>query len=263
MKLPELIALGEALYLLRNAQITTAETVANTINQVKNLVDALGLERTKTASKTLISVESIPTIAGRVTEVARLELKAMTETIANTVYSELREYSVVPANHVAIAEEFLRISNEIPLNETQQNLLNEAVAAFQVGAYRACMVMTWNSIYDFIRQWVFDHRLPDFNTALASGYVDKNQKPVFDAVNDYSDFHTGQPSERVVIDTCFRARIFGERVRDELRHNLRRRNDSAHATARVPDATQASAYARDMLDIAKSRPFSTVASTSP
>ncbi|WP_430452191.1 hypothetical protein [Rhodopirellula europaea] len=203
----------------------------------------------------MAGITSIATLNNRPTGTASAQIEAYVAPVNATVYDEVNAFSLVRTDNIRVANEFADLASELPLNGTQSTLIEEAVSAFRASAFRACMVMTWNAIYDFMRQWVFDNALPDFNNSLTTEYVRRNSKPVYDEIQDYDDFLTGKPSERTVIDTCHLANIFGERLRDELRQCLRRRNDSAHATNRVPDATQASAYARDLLDIARGRPF--------
>jgi hypothetical protein len=59
-----------------------------------------------------------------------------------------------------------------------------------------------------------------------------------------------------VIDTCFYAQIIGEKVRDNLRYYLRRRNDYAHRSFTTPSAEQTNAYVKDLVDVVYAPPFS-------
>jgi len=92
-------------------------------------------------------------------------------------------------------------------------------------------------------------------TRLTTLYLRKDGKPQFDPIVDYEDFLGGRPDERAVIDTCYAARLYGEKVRDALRFYLRRRNDYAHPTFKSPSADQTNAYVKDLLDVILSPPF--------
>lgn len=251
----DLIDLGQCLCILNNPFATSPDTIFRNIRDLCRLTETLDLPRSHIAAGPLANIASIPTLANRPNAVASAQLEAYIAPVRETIYAEAEEFTIVRSQNIAIAKEFSDLANALPLNATQSTLIQEAVVSFRAGAFRACMVMTWNAIYDFIRQWVFDNSLAAFNNSLTQEYVRRNGNPLYTPIQDYDDFLTGKPSERTVIDTCCVAGVFGERVRDELRQCLRRRNDSAHATNRVPDATQASAYARDLLDIARGRPF--------
>ena len=122
--------------------------------------------------------------------------------------------------------------------------------------------MGWNLAYDYIRQWVFNNHLAAFNASLTTEYTRRSGNPVYSAISEYSDFFSGTPSERTVIDTCELANIFGEKIRDNLRFLLRRRNDYAHPTFRTPTREQTNAYVKDLLDIICDSPFTVPAPSS-
>jgi hypothetical protein len=115
--------------------------------------------------------------------------------------------------------------------------------------------MAWNLADDSIRQWVHDHHLTAFNTALTAGHRDRRGDPAFGAVSAYGDFFGGTPDEWTGIDTCCRARIIGGRLRDDLHHHLQRRNDYAHRSFVAPSAEQTNAYVKDLIDIITAPPF--------
>ena len=255
MAASDLIDLGQSICVLANPFATDRETIFRNIRDLRRLTETLKLRRSHIAAGPMANITSIPQERNRPKATASAQIEAYLAPVRETIYAEIEEFSIIRSQNIDIANEFSELANNLPLNATQSTLIEEAVASFRAGAFRACMVMTWNAIYDFIRQWVFDNSLSDFNTSLTQEYVRRNGDPIYDPIQDYDDFLSGKPSERTVIDTCHVAGIFGERVRDELRQCLRRRNDSAHATNRVPNATQASAYARDLLDIARGRPF--------
>ncbi len=253
----DMLELGRSLFLLRNPGVTLASTILSEIQTLRRLLKALSLNRALVTAQPLFNISSITMIiaTGRPNKMAIAQIQSYMQPIAATVYSEFSELRVERAAHHQAVIEFSSVASILNLNGTQSALLGEAMQSFSVGSFRSCMVMTWNAVYDFMRQWVFDNRQADFNNSLTTQYLKKNGNPVYSAIFNYNDYMSGKPSERTVVDTWYSASIVSERVRDDLRQSLRRRNDCAHSTLKIPDHTQASSFARDLLDIAKGQPF--------
>jgi len=192
---------------------------------------------------------------GLVTQDSLQQIHAYAETIEHVLYAELAERTVVSADTGGVVPVLRDLESLLTLNATQVRLCDETIACIERGAYRAAAVMGWSLAFDYMRQWVFDHHLAPFNDALTTEYVRKNGDSVFAAIGDYADFYSGSPSERVIIDTCFLAGIYGEKTRDDLRFLLRRRNDYAHPTFRTPTREQTNAYIKDLIDILLDPPF--------
>lgn len=257
MNSANIVELGQTLQLLNNPGATHINTTVSEIRRLKVLLETLSLHRAAIVAQPLFRITTIyrDGRTGRPTPAAIRQLEAYMRPISAAIYSEIEELRVERTQHHNAAIEFSQLATTLTLNSTQSELLSEAIKSFSAGAFRSCMVMTWNSVYDYMRQWVFDNRQNDFNASLTTQFLRSNGSPVYAPITDYNDFMTGKPSERTVIDTWHTASIISERIRDDLRQCLRRRNDCAHSTLRTPDQTQASAFARDLLDIAKGRPF--------
>lgn len=255
LPLDEFVTLGQRLYVLMNP--SNVNVVATEIVGFLESLDTCGLRRSRTAAEPLSTISSIPysTRTGNVNEVARIQLRAYLDPIHRTLYSELSELRAIAVDSRLVSQELRKLSTDTHLTDIQSALLQETITCIECGAYRAGVVMGWNLAYDYIRQWIFDGHLTEFNAELTTRYLRKNGTACYDAIMNYDDFCTGNPDERTVIDTCHFASLIGERLRDNLRYYLRRRNNYAHPTFTSPSAEQSNGYIKDLLDTIKGQPF--------
>jgi hypothetical protein len=255
--LAEFVTLGQELYALMNPQ--NVDVVIGEIEKFRASLRKCGLPRTSTAAETLAQVQSIrySLRSGLISDADRALLQGILGPIWRTLYAEIGEQFVVSVNIGVVSQQLRQLPTSLTLTQTQTDLVNETVTCIECGAYRAGAVIGWNLAYDVIRQWVFDKHLEPFNAAFTTFYVSKDGKPQYEPIVDYSDFFSGKPGERTMIDTCFHASLFGERIRDNLRFYLRRRNDYAHPTFMSPSADQTNAYIKDLADTITAAPFKT------
>lgn len=254
--LPNFITLGQRLWLLKTD--SNAQTLIDEIPKFIESLEECGLRRSRTAAEPLNAISSIPRDAyGRTNSVALGQVRAYAETVKHSMYEEAGERTLVAIDVSGVIDALRSLPTNLSLSAAQLRLSDETVTCIERGAYRAAAVMGWNLAYEYIRQWVFDNHLTAFNTSLTTEFTRKNGNPVYTAISDYTDFFAGTPSERTVIDTCSLAGIFGEKIRDNLRFLLRRRNDYAHPTFRTPTREQTNAYVKDLLDIIADPPFTT------
>ena len=252
--LPNFIDLGQKLWFLKTNK--QAQDLANEIPRFLKTLEKCGLKRARTAAEPLNAISSVPhDYRGNATTVALKQIRAYAEAVMHTIYKESAERTLVPIDIDGVVTALREVDSTLALTAAQVRLCDETISCIERGAYRAAAVMGWNLAYDYIRQWIFNNRLTDFNNALTTEYLRKNGNPVYSKIVDYTDFFAGMPSERTVIDTCSIAGVFGERIRDNLRFLLRRRNDYAHPTFCTPTSEQANAYVKDLLDIIGEPPF--------
>lgn len=113
--------------------------------------------------------------------------------------------------------------------------------------------MAWNLAYDYIRRWVFDNRLAEFNRGLA------RVGPLKAPIATYDDFfEKDAPNERNVIDAVAHmdsGPIIGGELRDHLVQYLRYRNKYAHASEKSASAAKTNAYVEHLIDIITVAPF--------
>jgi hypothetical protein len=184
-------------------------------------------------------------------EAEAIELLRIMKPIVETITKEAEKRLTIVLSTDLLTVRLRDLENK--LNDSQKRLLEETARCLECGAYRSGAVMGWNVAYDYIRQWVFDNKLGDFNNALTSNYMKKGQ-PLYQAIKDYDDFEDG-PQEKIVLETCFIANIFGGKIHDELRQHLRTRNTYAHPTDKVPSANTVNGYIEHLVDIITRKPF--------
>ncbi|MDP3221073.1 MAG: hypothetical protein Q8S73_43720 [Deltaproteobacteria bacterium] len=179
-------------------------------------------------------------------EIAR-DLRTIVDCIHDTVQTQAKEQRLVLLQPSSVSAKLRQLASRGSLNTCQTYLFDETVSNLETGAYRSAVVMGWNLAYDIIRQWVFDGpaRLASFNAELVK-IVDKNGKPKFDQVVEYSQFH--DIGEKVVLDVCKGAGVFGGNLYDDLRLHLRQRNAYAHASDMHPTMSQANALIDHLVD---------------
>jgi len=165
---------------------------------------------------------------------------------------------MIRLNNTAVSERLRSLASVVTLNDSQRQLLDETIRCIECDAYRSAIITGWNLTFDFIRQWVFDNRLTDFNDALTNNYVIKRTNtPRFTAILDYRDFWEASdpPGERVVLDCCKDKAIIGGNLHQDLCKHLRQRNNFAHANTKTPTVNQANAYVDELVDIITNPPF--------
>jgi hypothetical protein len=142
-------------------------------------------------------------------------------------------------------------------NKVQSGLLYETQRCLETGTYRAATVMGWNMAFDYIRQWIFDNHLTDFNTVLTANYTNrKTGNPVYERIGDYSDFlKSDAPGERVILDTCNSGGKIVGNCYEDLKGYLRQRNTYAHPSEKQPTPTQVNALLEHLVDLISGAPF--------
>lgn len=107
-----------------------------------------------------------------------------------------------------------------PLAEKQY--LSEALTCFRHGAFRASIVMTWNLGFDHLLEFVLNHRLAAFNSAIAVRYP-KKAGLIISSKDSFEDL-----KESEIIEVCKNAAIVSGNVGKILVEKLVRRNLAAH-----------------------------------
>lgn len=125
----------------------------------------------------------------------------------------------------------------------ERAFLHEAMSCYRVGAYRACVVMTWNLAYDHLMVWLLadSARLAAFNAAVSKAYPKKASLNI----SKKSDFAELKESETVEI--CRVARLLSKNAIDILREKLTRRNIAAHPSDAVITQHQADDCVSDLV----------------
>jgi hypothetical protein len=125
----------------------------------------------------------------------------------------------------------------------ERNFLAEAIKCYQVEAYRACVVMTWNLAFSHLLHWILADakRLADFNTTIPARYPKKTV-----IVAKYDDFEELKESE--VIEVCKTGGLVSDNIIRILREKLGKRNSAAHPSRVVVVQSQADDVATDLVN---------------
>ncbi|HAH48399.1 hypothetical protein [Gimesia sp.] len=252
--LEDFLTLGQHLYILR-----TSNNVELLLEEIPSFLQKLKdccLKRSISAAQSIREIDQLRHKGGRILRLDAERLRACVDTLLVVIYEEARERKLIEIKAGYVLEELRQLPTQIQLTQAQDRLFDETIFCIERGAWRAAIVMGWNFAYDYIRQWVFDNRLADFNNSLTTKYKIKAGDSRYKAIVNYEDFFNGNPDERTVINTCFLANIIGGKVRDELWQHLRRRNSVAHANSRFPIQEQACSFIRDLIELISESPFS-------
>lgn len=127
-------------------------------------------------------------------------------------------------------------------DETRREFLAEAIACLGVEARRATIVMTWLATMDHLYEYVFTHKLADFNRALAMR-TDKISKLTVGTRDDF-----GEIKESLFIEVCRSAKIITNDVRKILDEKLGTRNSCAHPAAIQVRDSKVMSFIEELVD---------------
>lgn len=118
--------------------------------------------------------------------------------------------------------------------------LNETIACFNSGAYRAAIIMAWNLAYSHVCDQILRVHLIMFNTQRSKVFP---KMPELTKRTDFEDY-----KEANVIEICRGARIFDATVCKILTSRLDRRNSAAHPSSAVFSSIQAEDQITDLVN---------------
>ena len=219
-------------------------------------LDTCQFPNTRAAASSLDNL-SIPSIgpARIIAPQTANELRMAIRAIRKSLDSESAKRQTIGLDTAGVSAR-LRSLSALSLTDTQKVLLDETIRCIECTTYRSAIVMGWNLIYDYIRHWLFTHRLVDFNNYLTANYLYRSGKPQFDPIVRYEDFcQKDAPGERVVLQSMNGARIIGGEVYDHLCQHLRYRNNYAHPTFKSLSPDQANSYIEHLITIISEPPF--------
>jgi hypothetical protein len=131
----------------------------------------------------------------------------------------------VSATIVQTSAELRKLESKLP-SGAEKGFLKELIDCFEIGANRAAIVMCWILVLDHLYEYVLQHHLAAFNTALAQN-TDKRVR--VSQVQNRDDF--GDIPEGKLIELLRSAGIISNDVRKILDVKLGIRNSSAHPSA--------------------------------
>lgn len=123
----------------------------------------------------------------------------------------------------------------------QTQFLEEAVTCFEIGCYRASIVMTWLLTMDAIYELIVTKYLNVFNTGIQSH--GKYKKITIVNKDDFTDIKEGDFMELLRV-----GKIFTNDIRKILDEKLGFRNTAAHPNTIVIKETKAISFIEDLIE---------------
>ncbi len=128
------------------------------------------------------------------------------------------------------------------IKDPQERLfLEEAIRCYQVGAYRATVVMLWVLTMDHLQKHILSDHLSEFNKVLAT-HGDKKMK----SIGFYDDF--SELKETRVIELIRNAGIISNDVRKILDEKLGIRNSAGHPSGVTISGHKTTEFALDLIE---------------
>jgi len=157
--------------------------------------------------------------------------------LSRNVRAELDKKYGVHQSVIIVDKLLSELPSKVP-DLAEQAFLVEALKCYRAGAFRACIVMTWNLTFDHLRKWILKDagRVAAFNTAIVKRNQKKASSPITSEVG-FDEF-----TEREVIDICNIAGIYSGDINKSLLEKLGRRNTAAHPSDIMIVQHQADVY---------------------
>ena len=128
---------------------------------------------------------------------------------------------------------------KVKLDENR-NFLNEAISCYEIGAYRAAIIMTWLLVIDNLYEYILAQNLNEFNKALALQNLKLKKVTVKEDFNELK--------EAKFIEIARSANIISNDVRKILDEKLGTRNTCAHPNNIVVGESKATSFIEDLVD---------------
>lgn len=152
--------------------------------------------------------------------------------------SEL-EQNIIIDTHVAHINSSLNNLLDKLKSESEKNYLHEAILTFEIGAYRASIIMVWLLTIDHLYEYILDGKISDFIAALRRANINKS-------IRSKDDF--GELRESQFIEICKSSGIISNDVRKILDTKLGIRNSFAHpSTIKLPKS-KALEFIEDLIE---------------
>lgn len=125
----------------------------------------------------------------------------------------------------------------------EQSFLQEAIDCYEIGARRSAIVMTWLLTIDHLCKYVFEKKLSEFNSALASNNDKRVRIAAIRAEDDFSEIPEGK-----LIELLRQAGIISNDVRKILETKLGIRNSAAHPAAITISEVKSTEFIIDLVE---------------
>ncbi len=126
----------------------------------------------------------------------------------------------------------------------EREFLAEALKCYKPGAFRAAIVMAWNLAYDHLLNYIWRHRLAEFNLQWPKRFPRQHAQSRVSsiAVRD----HFSELKESEVLEICKSAAIISPDVFKVMEEKLGKRNSAAHPTGVILGAPQAENFIHEI-----------------
>lgn len=127
----------------------------------------------------------------------------------------------------------------------QQSFAKEALDCFQIGAFRASIVLIWILTLDHLIEYILNNqsRLHDFNDALSRQTKKQYKSLIISTKDDFTEI-----KESDLVEIIRSAKIISNSVRKILDEKLIIRNSAAHPSGIVIDDHKATEFCTDLLN---------------
>lgn len=146
-----------------------------------------------------------------------------------------------PVSHLT-SSSLNNISEKIT-RPSQRVFLDEALNCYQVGAFRATIVMAWNLAYDHFVHWIYQDaaRVTAFANSLMIKYPKKSV--TIDNIDSFAELKDFE-----VIEIAQHAKLISKNVSDLMKEKLKRRNAAAHPSSVTFTQAQADDAVTDLIN---------------
>jgi hypothetical protein len=124
-----------------------------------------------------------------------------------------------------------------------RDFLSETLDCFDMGANRATSVMAWILTVNHLFDYILEHKLTEFNAALAKNTDKRVKTSCIIQRDDFNDIPEGK-----FIELCRSARIISNDVRKILDQKLDIRNSCAHPSGITINRTKVIDFVEDLVD---------------
>lgn len=128
-------------------------------------------------------------------------------------------------------------------NPNENEFLKEAISCFEIEAYRASIVMVWNLTIDHLFEYILNHQLASFNTALSKNTDKKIKITSVSKKDDFSEIPEGK-----FIEFCKSGGIITNDIRKILDTKLGVRNSYAHPSSLKMLESKAVEFIEDLVN---------------
>ena len=127
----------------------------------------------------------------------------------------------------------------------ERTFLDEALACFKHGAFRAAIIMAWNLAYHHLCDRILRIELSKFNSQWPLVYQGHHKKAVktIGKMEDFAD----ELKESEVLEICNSSGIISKDIHKILKAKLDRRNSAAHPSSVKIDQLQAEEFIDDIV----------------